>query len=347
MNNISIKPANEYKEELEKYHEINSEEYDTYYGNIDFDNLDNIIAYLENDEVIGYGYVDLYEPYKIISSEFSDYNKKIQVYKILSEDENVFINDPWVDLEELELFACDMSTKTFTELDLGERNYEPYYYESLFATRKENISALKDLFEKRLLEDSKEEITFEHFTLNGLENYIHRLNEKDNIFGAGYWKSKYGHYPFAGFHYFKPEKFAADNIEYLIAKQGDKMVGAIKYGFYNTSISMPHNGINYIDVQVGFRNKGIAKQMIKELDKYLNKKYPLFLTDASGMGSECKMEEYFKKYISGTDVVAYYEQEKYYKKKEIEKQPLDKLLERKSFREINDIYKELDINKDR
>jgi hypothetical protein len=51
--------------------------------------------------------------------------------------------------------------------------------------------------------------------------------------------------------------------------------------------------------------------MIQNLDKYLNKTLPLFLTQESELGHKCHMEEKFKKYIKETDCVSYDEQLEY------------------------------------
>ena len=52
----------------------------------------------------------------------------------------------------------------------------------------------------------------------------------------------------------------------------------------------------------------------KELNKYLSKDYPLFLTAESDMGRKCHMENLFLENITKTECVSYKGQEEYYNK---------------------------------
>ena len=312
MSKILIKHADKYDKNFKKYCKENLDTEDCYIYEdlLSKNNFKNIIFYEENNRIVGHGYVDFYENFSIISSTFSDYSKKEDVYKKLSEDKNVLISDSYLDYEKMNLFLCDMDTTSFENKGMEKHTYLPHYYDMLYTSDKRNIGRLKEIFEEKLTKNTNSKITFENLTSFELEEYIRKLDKKDNVFGAGYWRSECGHFTFAGFHYFELEE-PNEKINYLIAKQDDKIIGTIKYGLYDSFSQIPYTGINYIDVQIGFRNKSIAKQMIQELDKYLNKSYPLFLSDTSDLGKKYKMEEYFKKYITGTDVVAHDEEEGY------------------------------------
>ena len=117
-------------------------------------------------------------------------------------------------------------------------------------------------------------------------------------------------YAVSGFHYFTLDESDL-NQKILLCKQGNTILGAIKHGLYDNFGQMPHQAIAYIDVNKNYRNLGIATLMIQNLDKYLNKTLPLFLTQESELGHKCRMEEKFKKYIKETDCVSYDEQLEY------------------------------------
>lgn len=104
-----------------------------------------------------------------------------------------------------------------------------------------------------------------------------------------------------GFTYFEyNDVFNNKDKKYIIAKYNDLIVGVIKFGdYYN------HQSIPYIDVRYGFREKGIATNMVKHLNKFLKTEPVLILTQESEMGKKCNIAKVFKKYITTTKVYTY------------------------------------------
>ena len=82
----------------------------------------------------------------------------------------------------------------------------------------------------------------------------------------------------------------------LVAKDGDNIVGALKFGEYGKSDFCPHMAVCYIDVKKPYRNKGIATSLFKEFGRIMEEAHkkgkmdlPIFLTSESEMGEKCHM----------------------------------------------------------
>lgn len=102
-----------------------------------------------------------------------------------------------------------------------------------------------------------------------------------------------GHYNIAGFHYLQPDFY--DHHTLFVAELEGVPIAAIKIGVYGEDYYQ-HTGLNYIDVGVCYRQKGLATRLIQEFAK-LKFDYPLVLSDESEMGKKCRMEAHFKQYM--------------------------------------------------
>jgi hypothetical protein len=113
------------------------------------------------------------------------------------------------------------------------------------------------------------------------------------------------HYPFMewisdsyqplifGFHYTTMD--FASNQAALLAKIDGKVIGIIKIGKYYEGKYYEHIGLNYVDVNFFFRNKGLLTRMVDELTKYINGSIPFVLSFESEMGKICRVHNHFKK----------------------------------------------------
>lgn len=99
-----------------------------------------------------------------------------------------------------------------------------------------------------------------------------------------------GHYNIAGFHYLQPDFHSHHTL--FVAELAGVPIAVIKTGIYGDKY-YKHTGLNYIDVGILYRQKGLATRLIKEFSK-LRFEYPLVLSDESDMGAKCHMEAHFK-----------------------------------------------------
>ncbi len=122
----------------------------------------------------------------------------------------------------------------------------------------------------------------------------------DKIF-VPYWRED-NSASMIGFHYFKSDdiwNLPSPKVKLLVAHIGNIMIGVIKYGVWGKE---RYQSVSFIDVHLAYRNKGIAKRMIQELNKHLDTTMPLVLTDESEMGAKCHMADNFIRYITSTKV---------------------------------------------
>ena len=175
----------------------------------------------------------------------------------------------------------------------------------------ENI--IRDKIEELIMPKfDKEKLVFEDKTGSEiLDEILYKYD--DNPFFNGFSKGENGHRHLAGFHYLSLDE-SDRNQKILLCKLDGQIIGAVKHGLYEGYGHIPHQGLAYIDVNINYRNLGIAKMLIKELDNYLDKTLPLFLTDESDMGRLCHMERLFVEHIKSTDCIPYKQQEEYYTK---------------------------------
>lgn len=312
---MEIKNAFEYKdlfinkieEEVEKY---DAEDY--YYCGINFDycleanddDLKKIDFVMDNDKLIC-----IVNKFNIYDLNFIDINliNDVKIYEFLSENykDSIVIIDS---------YRSDEPFEYYNLANMENENGEEYisrFHESFLLPKYMDINILRDKIEKSIYPElNKEELIFENKIGSEILDELHKKYDKNRCFN-GYIKNENGHSLIAGFHYFSLDDTDMEK-EFLICKQSDQFVGVIKHGVYN-SYNIPHQGLPYIDVNINYRNQGIAKMMVEKLNDYLRTDLPLFLTHESDMGKKCHMEKLFKDKITKTDCVAYSEQSDYYR----------------------------------
>ena len=107
---------------------------------------------------------------------------------------------------------------------------------------------------------------------------------------------------FENFYYFSPRTIPEDHEKILVAYEENDVnaiLGVIVYGNYGKGVEQ---AISYIDVNKQFQNTGIAKELILELNKYLDSKYILHISRISQKGKTCHLDELFTRLITKTEV---------------------------------------------
>lgn len=100
------------------------------------------------------------------------------------------------------------------------------------------------------------------------------------------------------FHYFCVRDITnwsqPDDVKYLIAYVNKleikNVIGIIKYAWYHDT----YIGINYIDIRVDYKLKGVATALIKELNNHIVDKY-IVISILSEEGKAAKINEVFKR----------------------------------------------------
>lgn len=195
---------------------------------------------------------------------------------------------------------------------LGYEEYLSQGHMSFLIPNYLSENLIRDKIEELTIpEFDKEKLIFEDKTGSEILDEILSKYD-DNPYFTGFSTNKNNHRHLSGFHYLSLDE-SDRNQKILLCKLEGQIVGAIKHGIYDTDGRIPHYGLAYIDVNINYRNKGIAKIMIKELNKYLEPSLPLFLTDESDMGKICHIEKLFLENVYATECVPYSKQEEYYK----------------------------------
>ena len=103
----------------------------------------------------------------------------------------------------------------------------------------------------------------------------------------------------AGFHYFSPNDYFEEGRNYyVVAMKDDKVLGVAMLGEYVEGQSLA-----YIDVATPYKCKGIATNMIKAMNEYIDPNRPLHISSLSDEGRRCNIDEILKKNITATNIV--------------------------------------------
>lgn len=309
------KKPDKLKNALKSYlDKLDDDDYD-YYGPADFysyllsddSNYENIDFVFEGKEFLGV---------LLKSKEFGLDTVQIigefngNIYKVLTEqypDYIIFINE-YVNDEPFKYYnLANMKSS------LGNEEYLSCGHTSFLIPMHLDENIIRDKIEEDIhFVLNKKDLVFEDKTGSEILDELLQKYGKNQFF-TGFSRSDSGHRHVAGFHYFGlDESDMRQNI--LTCKLNGQIIGVIKHGLYEGYGHIPHQGLAYIDVNIHYRNLGIAKLMIKELNNYLDKTLPLFLTRESDLGELCHMEKLFLENIHTTDCVSYDKQEEYYYK---------------------------------
>lgn len=303
-----------FQNQLEIYlEELDDEDY--YYGPADFydyllqdtSNYENIDFIMKDNKFLGVllkSNVEGINLLKLIGDfDSSIYAKLIKLYP----DTIIFI-DGYTSDEPFKYYnLANMKSSS------GHEDYLSQGYMSFLIPKHLSENLIRDKIEELTIPAlDKEKLIFEDKTGDEILDEI-LLKYDDNPYFNGFSRNENNHRHIAGFHYLSLDE-SDRNQKILLCKLEGQIIGAIKHGIYDGYGNIPHQGLAYIDVNINYRNQGIAKLMIKELNNYLDKTLPLFLTDESEMGQICHMEKLFLENIHITDCISYKNQGEYYAK---------------------------------
>lgn len=180
-----------------------------------------------------------------------------------------------------------------------EKEYNLYH--GCYLTEYDENIFVKEIEKHYFPEIDTKQLTFTCKTGKELEPYVKQLR---HFYFSGLWCARSSMPSIVGFTYFCTDDMynRGDNKNFLLAIYKGYIVGVIKFGVWTD-----HQAVAYIDVNEKYRNKGIATQMIKQLDNYVDKNYTLVLTDESEMGKLCHMNTIFRNEIKSVKVKTYAE----------------------------------------
>ena len=312
-----IKDIKEIKEEFTKYlkdlssnlsydyYDFESFDYDYLLNNID--NIDFVIFVNENNEIINFA---TYEKQDDLTFFYLDNYNEETIKDNLNDLKNNFshpiigsIDGYYDNPEKLELFKMNSKSNIIDE---------KYIFRSTpYCLFKEDINILSNLADEINFPEYKGNLTFEVINYNEF-TYGKMCNDS---FIATSCKNNSGQSHVAGFYYLG--QVCNNDDKLLLAKDGDNVVGCIKYGIYGGRFEPKNIGLCFIDIKLPYRNKHIATKLfekfsdvLKEENSKFEKPLPLYLTDESEMGEQCHMKDIALNKIK--DTVCYFTDHKDY-----------------------------------
>ena len=237
-------------------------------------NINNFVYYKKEPEY-DYFVIDVIENSATLKDNLNDIRKN---YKkpIIAFSDNYFDSSLVGNLYEINLNS---------KVVIDEK-YD--YNEELYCLNEEDKDMIVDLADELNFPQYSGNITYEILD----EEALSKLTNFDEVIPTT-TKNSSNQYHFAGFTYFSPEYINNNHI--LIAKDGNNIVGVLKYGPYGED-ELKHIAVCYIDVKKPYRNKGIATNLFKEFGRIMEEAHkkgkmdlPIFLTSESEMGEQCHM----------------------------------------------------------
>lgn len=285
------------REDIREAIEAIMENYDPYYNDeyyalewlLKESNLDGIYIYEEDGKVIDFISSQEICGQTVLYTYLLDEEKAVkEVEEISKMWESIIVETNW----SFNSIFKGWRECIFTSSVDPERRYSKPSNSSVYYTNDEKlvsyfIKIIENTFFPKL--DSIDNLTFKYVKNNrDLIEIIKRSPLEEHCVPT--WINRSNNHSIIGFTYLHPEY---DNGMYLVALNDDVVAGVIKVGIYGEHRDI-HQSICYIDVNSAYRNRGIAKRMIKELEKYLAKDLPIVMTDKSEMGRLCRMKEHFR-----------------------------------------------------
>lgn len=203
----------------------------------------------------------------------------------------------------------------------------------LVVLNEEDINIIRDKIEEKEFPEFMGNLKVEVIDNNEILREKQDELNNDTVL-TSFWKESGPSSTKIGFHYFGQNDNPEKEDKVLTIKDGENIVGVIKYGiygdYYNEGIGK-HYALCFIDVKKPYRGNGIATKLMEEFGKQLEKEnkenetnYPLKLTDESQMGKLCHMKDKAISLIKNIEVIAEnhstYEYERYLNGQKIEKQ---------------------------
>ena len=310
------------------------EDYDYYTDGYDYDYL------IEN--------IDKYNNLKVITDE----NNQILTFIFESEEDGLKIIDidDKIDEEDLKKVLTQIKdtyehpiiyhsyniyeTQMTYEVNLDSQYGEYCKYSvprPLVVLNEEDVNIVRDKIEEKQFPEFMNNLKVEVFPNSKILREKSEENYNDTIL-TSFWTEPGSNSTKIGFHYFGQNDNPEKEDKILAIKDGENIVGVIKYGIYedyhNTGIGN-HYSLCFIDVKKPYRENGIATKLMEEFGKQLEKEnkengtnYPLKLTDESKMGKLCHMKDKAITSIKNIEIISEnhstYEYERYLNGEKIE-----------------------------
>jgi GNAT superfamily N-acetyltransferase len=118
---------------------------------------------------------------------------------------------------------------------------------------------------------------------------------------------------YSDFHYFSGYDFTNDDVEFIVALDGDIIIGILKYSInicqeyalcWDIQPDCIYTAMRYIDIKEGYKNKGIGTQMIQKFNETIDKSIPLVISSQEDEGLIVGTHRMFDKHM--TDVILYF-----------------------------------------
>ena len=241
--------------------------------------VNNYLCVLEQDTIIDIIYTSTIYGIYCLNPFFIKSKNYISNLKELYSDKDVIF---LLDEDEIpkDFFKCNIHSSVDLEHTYSE--FRKYY-----VLNSAKINILRDAIEKEWF-PTMDEVTVKVVDSNDLFSYISNNYEDINCI----WKNRVGCTNVIGFHYLDLN----DNSgTFLFLETNNKPIACIKFGKFGDYFTNDvHYGLCFIDVSKPYRNRGLAKKIIRELKNVLPTDYPFVLSFESEMGQICQMHKHFK-----------------------------------------------------
>ena len=185
---------------------------------------------------------------------------------------------------EIGMVMCNMQSSVQKDVE-----YFDMFHENACAKNKNYADDIRDAIEKQCF-------------IKDISGYkIKKIDKKKDIVGIYHptQYDDYNHCSYVGFHYFSPNDYFEEGRNYyVVAMKDDKVLGVAMLGEYVEGQSLA-----YIDVATPYKCKGIATNMIKAMNEYIDPNRPLHISSLSDEGRRCNIDEILKKNITATNIV--------------------------------------------
>lgn len=247
----------------------------------------DFILFTENGKIIDFA--NLYnQGFNFISPNFTDYKKQLEELEIIKKIYPDYIlesSDTLLNPEQDIYYKCKFDSRINSNFKYNIDNGVNYY-----VADKKLIYLLRNNFENNYFKKlNLNNISFVNIRCNELKTFLEKYSKGVNTWTDG------NEWALAGFHYFNLEDDKQGQL--LICLNDDNILGVIKHGVYDEYDTIFHC-ICYIDVNFAYRNKGISKLLMRQMNAHMIDGLPLVVTDESEMGRKCHMHKLLKKNIN-------------------------------------------------
>ena len=275
--------------EFEDFYEIEGFNYSYLKEDLDNFNDDNIIVFVDKDEnIINFATRSKEESFDAFYLDKVD----IDILRENLEDLKENFSHPIVSSMQ-EFYKKDNGFSVFEMNRKSKIISEDYLFmDNYFCLNKDDMDIFVNLSDEKNFPQYEGNLLFE---IMDYDSFVSENMRNDKFVSTSTIDDTH-HNHIAGFHYFGQFDERGDKM--IVAKDGDNIVGMIKYGEYGGDYAPRHIGLCFIDVKKPYRGQGIATLLMEEFGKRIEKEnkfkensLPIYLTDESDMGRKCHMKD--------------------------------------------------------